>query len=191
MRIVALIAVLAVIFGAAYIMSRPNKEVPVIGETEPDTEITQHYENAQFGISFNYPDNYVLSEQDIGNQGERVHHALSLMKKSDTINIPLNGEGPTAITLDIYGNGIDKQGIEHWIRNTSASNFKLSANQVLSTSTVSGVMAYAYTWDGLYRGDSVVLSKGQNIYMFSVTYMDSAAPIRDDFAALLASIKFR
>ena len=190
-RIIALIAVLAVIGAAGYIMTRPGAEKPVIGEGEQVAPQTKQYDNSQYGIHFEYPEQYVITEKDIGNSAEREHHSITLIRAEDAANVPENGEGPTAITIEIFGNGIDKQSAEQWIKNTSASNHKLAVEQTLASTSVSGKPAYRYTWDGLYRGDSVVMQNGTYIYMFSVTYMDTSAPIRDDFSLLLGSVAVR
>lgn len=186
----ALIIVCAIIAGAVYIVSRPVSEKPSIGEDQHEVQL-KSYVNDKYGLQFSYPDSYVLTEQDIGNTSEHDHHAIAIVRAEDVSRVPQNGEGPTAITIDIYGNAIDKQTLEQWIRNSSASNFKLSPNHVLATSTVAGEPAYAYIWNGLYSGDTMVVSNKENILMVTVTYMDSAAVIRDDFSKLLQSVRFR
>ena len=190
-RWIAFIAVLAVIGAAIFIMIRPASEKPAIGENVVETPKLNQYVNTKYGIEFSYPDGYVLTEQDIGNTAERDHHAIAIMKTEDAAKAPESGEGPTAITIDIYGNATDKLTTEQFIKNTSASNFKISVDGKIATSTVAGQSAFRYTWDGLYRGDSTVVANKTEIYMFSVTYMDSAAVIRDDFAYILSTVKFR
>lgn len=190
-RLFALIAVLVVIGAAGYIMARPAAEKPVIGEGEEIVATNKQFSNSTYGLQFTYPEGYVLAEQDVGNSAQREHHVITLIRESDAAQIPEGGEGPTAITVDIFGNGLDKLGLEQWVMNTSASNYKLSTDQVLASTTVSGKPAVRYTWDGLYRGDSVVVQSSTLIYMFSVTYMDTAAPIRDDFSKLLGSVVLR
>jgi hypothetical protein len=172
-------------------MMKPGTDTAVIGENVPDGPTLSTYENATYGLRFSYPDTYVLSERDEPGSALRMHHSITLMDKTAAANIPQGGEGPTTITIDIFGNGIDKQSVDQWIKNTSKSNFKLSPDQTLSTTTIDSLSARSYTWDGLYRGESSVLSKGDNIYMFSVTYMDTLDRIRDDFAALLSTVKFQ
>ncbi len=192
LRVVAIIVVLAVIGAAAYIMARPVSEKPSIGEDQDPRERMMSYIGAsEYDVDFLYPDSYTLVEHDVGNQAERAHHTVSLVLNDDYARMGTDSEGPTAITIDIFGNAQDSRGLEQWIRNTSISNFKLSKDQVLSTSTVAGLDALSYTWDGLYSGDSTVVRSGSRIYMFSVTYMDTAAPIRDHYAKLVKSVRFR
>ncbi|MBP9757668.1 MAG: hypothetical protein KBD06_03655 [Candidatus Pacebacteria bacterium] len=187
----AFIAVLFVIAAAVFIMIRPASEKPTIGENIVETPKLNQFVNAKYGIEFSYPEGYVLTEHDVGNTAERDHHAIVIMRAEDATNLPEAGEGPTSITIDIYGNNIDKQTVERFIHNTSASNFKLSIDEKIATTTVAGEQALSYTWDGLYRGDSTVLAHKDNIFMFSVTYMDTAAIIRDDFAYMLSTVRFQ
>ncbi len=188
-RAIALIVVLAVIFGAVYLTARPES-TPAIGENEPDTPVQRLYDNATLGVRFSYPGYYVLSEREVGN-GERSHYSIVLIDKTAAANIPTAGEGPPAITIDIFGNGIDKLPLKKWITDTSASNYKLALVDDLATSTVAEESAYSYTWDGLYRGESIVLAHGSNIVMLSVTYIDPAEVIRKDFSELIGTVRLQ
>ena len=145
------------------------------------------YANSIYGISFSYPDTYALQEREVGN-GERYHYVITLIDKGALANIPQDGEGPPAISIDIYQNDIEKQKIEKWIRGNGFSNFKLSPDGAISTTTVAALEAYAYTWDGLYRGESVVFAHRENIIMVSVTYLSPDDAIRSDFSNILASL---
>lgn len=189
-RLVSLLVVIGVIIAAVYLMLKPGAD-STIGENVPDAlPQTQTYENAAYGIRFSYPNSYVISEREEGT-GERAHHVIVLMDKEDAANIPQNGEGPTTINIDIFGNGVDKLPVTQWINNTSSSNFKLSPDQVLASTTVAGTEGLSYIWDGLYRGESTVIAHKSDIIMFSVTYMDSTDAIRDDYRALLASVSLQ
>lgn len=188
LRPLAVVAVLVIIGAAVGIMLQPAAKKTSIGEHAEDAPVMQHYSNPSFGIAFSYGDSYVLSEHESGNQGEREHHTIVLMEKTDASDMPVNGEGPPTITIDIFGNGIDKLPAETWIQNTSASNFKLSPDGVLATTSAAGMNAYTYTWDGLYRGRSVVFAHGTNVFMLSVTSIDTSDRIREDFSTLLSSL---
>lgn len=188
LRPLAIIAVLAIIGAAVYVMMQPNTKKTSIEEHVQDGVELEHYSNTASGITFSYPVSYVLTEYERGNPAEREHHAIVLTRKADAANIPENGEGPPSITIDIFGNGIDNVSVDTWIRNTSASNFKLSPDTVLSTTTLAGQAALSYIWDGLYRGKSVVRAHDSHIFMLSVTSIDTSDPINDDFVALLSSV---
>jgi hypothetical protein len=191
LRVVSVIVVLAVIAAAAYIMARPGSEKPSIGEdSDPRARMMSYIGASEYDVDFLYPDSYTLIEHDVGNQAERPHHTITLVRNEDYARMGTDGEGPTAITIDIFGNAQDALGLERWIRNTSVSNFKLSRDQTLSTSTVAGLDALSYTWDGLYTGESTVVRIDSRIFMFSVTYMNTAAPIRDHYTKLLKGVRF-
>src|SRR3989338_6659746 len=149
--ILTILAIIALLVAGNYIYAKMNNKVAI-----PDTNVQSMlgmYDNATYGISFKYPENYVLSERNTGN-GERASHNITLMDKTDAANIPVGGEGPVAITVDIFQNNLDTQTVENWINNSSASNYKLSPDGALSPATVGGASALAYGWDGLYRGAS-------------------------------------
>ena len=145
------------------------------------------YANSVYGISFSYPAGCVLDEREAGN-GERSRYVITLISGEALANIPQDGEGPPAITIDIFQNNLDKQKVEEWIRGNSFSNFKLSPDDALASTTVAGRDAYAYTWDGLYRGESTVFAHKDNIIMASVTYLSPEDAIRPDFFQILASL---
>lgn len=186
----ALLAVIAIILFAVYLMMQPGVE-GTIGEDVPDEAPTvQIYDSAAYGLRFSYPESYVLTEHDAGS-GERTHHTIVLMDSTAAANLPIGGEGPPAISIDIFGNDIDALPVEAWIKNTSASNYKLSTDQTLTPATVGGSAGLSYTWDGLYRGESTVIAHGDNILMLSGTYMDSTDAIRTDFSELLRTVQLR
>jgi hypothetical protein len=71
------------------------------------------------------------------------------------------------------------------------SNFQLSPDGVLTETSLAGEEALAYGWDGLYRGNSIALSRGENVYVLSVTYLETSDQIRADFAGVAASFLIR
>lgn len=145
------------------------------------------YSSAEYGISFSYPSRYLLAEHDSLGSALRKHHAITLLRRED-LPLPENGEGPPAITIDIYQNNLDKQTTEQWIRNSSASNFKLGSG-LLTRTTVSGLPALSYNWSGLYEGTTVAVAEPNWIYAISGTYMDANSPIVRDFKALTESVR--
>ncbi len=143
------------------------------------------YENAEYGIAFEYPARYVLEEKEVGN-AQQSHFAIILTEAA--ISTTTASEGPTAITFDIYQNNIDNVSVQKWVTDNNTSNFNLALGPV-ATTTVVGKEALAYTWDGLYRGDSVVFAHNTNIVMSSVTYMTPEDQIRKDFSSVLQSLR--
>ena len=102
---------------------------------------------------------------------------------------PEGGEGPTTINLDIYQNNLDNLSIERWIKETSNSNYKLGDGKLTSTS-VDGLDALTYNWDGLYQGQTIVFAYKDNIYALSATHMTPNDQILKDFDLVYNTFDF-
>lgn len=192
-RFFAVIAVIAVIGGAAYVMMQPDSGTSMpIGENPGDIHEDENvaYENTVYGIGFSYPDNYVITERDMPGSAERGHHVITLMDRT-AANIPVGGEGPTTITVEVFQNNIDTQTPENWIKNTSVSNYKLSTDGIIKQGFIVGTPSLTYTWDGLYRGESTVIEHRDNVVVFSVTTMTATDQIRYDFDGVLSSVTLK
>ncbi|MDO8552636.1 MAG: hypothetical protein Q7S01_03870 [bacterium] len=176
-NLLILIVAVLIIAGSMYFFAR---ETPAPAPFEGEKSTTQ-YTNGQYGLSFEYPSTYVLQEKEVGN-GERMHYSIVLLDREWLANIPEGGEGPPAISVDIFQNDIEQMKVEDWIRGTNFSNFKLSPDGNLSTTTVAGREAYTYRWDGLYQAESYVFSHKDNIVMFSVTFNAPEDQIRSEFS---------
>lgn len=178
--ILGVVVVLCGVFviGAGYV-SAPS--VP------PQGGVSSSYSNAAYGISFSYPEGYVLTETDAAGSAQRAHHVITLMRSGD-LPPPEAGEGPPSITIDIYQNDRDALSAEAWIRNDSRSNFKLGDGRLAST-TISGIPALSYRWSGLYEGTTIALAQPRWIYALSVTYLEMGADIVQDFVAVRDSVR--
>lgn len=176
--ILAVILAIAAIVGARSWSSNPP--------TAPGVANERVYSSPDYPITFRYPDSYVLEERDNPGSAERLHHTITLARRDD-LPPPQGGEGPPSISIDFYQNNLDQLSTEAWIRNSNNSNFKLS-NQVLATTTLAGYIARAYTWDGLYRGDTVALAREDFVIAFSVTYLTLEDDIRRDFTEILRTV---
>jgi len=128
------------------------------------------YTNEKYGILFTYPKEYILAEAERGN-AERSHYSIVMTSPGDTI-APENGEGPTAITIDIYQNNLDKETLLGWLQGNGASNFKLGDGKYSAT-VVGGTEALQYRWSGLYEGETTAFLHKENVVAVSVTYLDS------------------
>lgn len=185
MRMLLVVLVLVLVGAGLYVVLR--QETPQPGEGPRADSL--RYESSQYGISFTYPSGYTLDERSVPGSGERLHHVITLTRTED-LPLPENGEGPPAITIDIYQNDLDKLSTEQWIRNTSASNFKLGDGTLAST-TISGWPALSYRWSGLYEGTTIVQARTAWVYAFSVTYLEMGADIIQDFVAIRDSVRIR
>jgi hypothetical protein len=143
-------------------------------DAAPDTTTLSHYSSDAYGISFSYPSDYVLTEQDIATAqaGTKTYHQITLINKKD-LRVPVNGEGPTAITIRF-----------------NAPDMKAPpSGRPSATTTVSGFPAVSSSWSGLYEGTTIVVTRPAMTYTFSVTYMDIGSQIIQDFVTLRGSVK--
>lgn len=180
MRLVWGILVLIIVLTGVYLWMVASTEAP-------QTLVMETFDNATYGISFKYPSTYALQEREVGD-GHRYHYMITLIDKEALANIPQNGEGPPAITVDIFQNNLDQLSIEEWIRGTNFSNFKLSPDGAISSTTVASAPSLSYTWDGLYRGRSIVFVHDNNIVMISVTLLTPQDQIVGDFDQIVSSV---
>ncbi len=157
------IFVLVVLVGLGLYLAGRQPDAP--GTSSP---LAAEYRNDAYGVSFSYPEGYVLQEGEHGS-AHRAHYAVTLIREEDSAPRE-NSEGPTAISVDIYQNNLDQQQLVSWLKGTNDSNFKLSDGTYAST-TVDGVEAVQYRWSGLYEGETTAFRHNGNIIAVSVTYI--------------------
>lgn len=171
--VIAIVGIaLAIVLYSVFISDRAapsSMEVEGMATTTPSVEEADDitYRNDTYGITFVYPEGYVMQQVDADN-AERRHTTIMLIREEDTM-VPESGEGPTAITLDFYRNSGNHMLLTDWL-NTEPSNYKLS-NGLLASTTVSGVEAVQYQWSGLYQGETTAFLHKDNIVAVSVTYL--------------------
>lgn len=186
-----LVAALALIVAALayWLWLLPRNPVPIGGEGSTTTT-PQYREHASraMGIAFRYPESYVIDERVAGTP-QRKRQSIVLIRSAD-LPLPANGEGPTAITIDAFQNDLDKYTALEWITGSSDSNYKLSTDGAISTSTLAGEEALSFRWSGLYEGRTAVVAGPGWIYAFSVTHLTPEDGIIGDFGRLLESIRF-
>ena len=179
------LVVIIVLSAGAYLFLSPEE---TFNSTDIPAKIMVAYTNVEHGISFTYPDTYILNEMEVEN-GERWHYNITLIDKEAATSVRENSEGPTSVTVDIFQNNLDNLTIAEWVNNSSYSNFKLMLKGVLTSLTIADREALAYTWEGLYRGDSIVFEHGEDIVMLSVTYLSPEDDIISDFVNIALSLE--
>ena len=157
-------------------------------QTVPTSQSQQTYSNEASGITFSYPLNYALSESDVGS-GKAQHHNVILVDKSATKSVK-DGEGPPAITLDIYLNSEDIE-LKDWLQRHPESNYATALSGTYATTTVSGAEAAAYSWDGLYQGLSVAVVHRASVLLFSATFITPEDATRKDLAGVISSLQLK
>jgi predicted Zn-dependent protease len=156
------------------------------GNNNTNPASAQTYSSDENGISFNYPSGYTLEERKQTFEGEGM--AVITIMESDFV-IPEMGEGPPSIAIIIVPN-TDNLSLEAWIKQKSISNYQLS-DEKLSSTTVAGKPAIAYTHSGLYETDAIAVEHEGKIYLMSAGWHDAASATRTDFQNLLKTVQFK
>lgn len=172
--------------GVYFLLPPRNAVAPEPVVTPQTTQTMKHYENATYGIAFDYPLGYVLDEGERGD-GHRGHYGIVLIREEDSAP-RINGEGPTAVSIDLYQNNLDNQTLLGWLTGSNASNFKLSGGTYAS-STVDGKEAVTYRWSGLYEGETTAFLHNGRIVAVSVTWLTPEDVNIATHKALLASLR--
>lgn len=139
------------------------------------------YASDAFGLSFAYPEGYILSEDASG---------VTLIREEDAVPVIAGGEGPTAITLVFHPEDPAFAMLSEWILGTHASNARLGSGGLVGTS-VDGRDALYYQWSGLYEGETVAFLHDSRIVLVSATYRAPSDPIREAFRVVLGTLRFR
>ncbi len=143
------------------------------------------YTSGRYGITFQYPSNYRLTQKEAGS-AEREHHVITLVDQA-VGTIPENSDGSPSITIDIFENDKDSLSSRDFITATSNSNYKLGGGSI-ATSTYGEVTGLEYAWSGLYEGRSLVIARPGYVFMFSGTRNSSGDPISSDFERILKTV---
>jgi hypothetical protein len=191
--IIAASVLALILIGAGVVYVFSDEEA---GNGTPTPNVTTEeldYSSAAYGLAFSYPAKYFVTEYDSGTP-QRSRHSIVLLEDTpftrDLVAGKVPGtEAPPGITVDIFDNALDRTALRAWVEGNANSNFKLSIDGKLASTSIHGKEALSYTWDGLYRGDSVVVAHKSNIIMFSVTYHSPDDEVRDDFENVLSSVE--
>lgn len=175
------------LFAAVSFLKQPSLQSGVNPpQSSASSTVVEHYDNAAYGIAFDYPTGYVLDAKERGD-GHRGHYGIVLIREEDSAP-RVDSEGPTAISIDLYQNDLDGQTLVGWLKGSSFSNFKLSDGTYAST-TVGGKEAVTYHWSGLYEGETTAFLHGKSVVAVSVTFITPEDVNIDTYKKLLASLK--
>lgn len=150
---------------------------------------TKNYFNAEYGITFDYPEGYMVSEQDLDGSAQRKRHVITLIREEDS-PAPTQGEGPPAITIQIQQNNLDKQTTRQWVESSTDSNFKQSPDQGTAEIKIGGMSGLVYRWDGLYAGETSAVATPKWVYAFSVTFQNEDDEIVSDYRTVINSVAY-
>jgi len=181
-------AIVFVIAAGAYMyLTRGPATEPSTNTATSTPAITDEvYTSTSGGFSFTYSSNYKVEARSDSYEGEPISVMTLIDEK---IVVPEQSDGPTAISIIVLPN-TKKLTLGEWVKTKSISNFNLSPDKKLSSTTVAGEPGVSYIHTGLYESDAVAVVHGDKIYLFSVGWADSTAAIRTDFQKLLLSVTF-
>ena len=180
--IIGIVAVILILVAAAFIF------LPKTGSNDAQTPM-KNYFNEEYGFTFDYPEGYLLSEQDLEGSAQRKRHVITLIREEDS-PAPKDGEGPPAITIMIVQNNLDKQTTRQWVEGSADSNFKQSPDQGTAEVKVGGISGLVYRWDGLYQGETSAVATPNWIYAFSVTFHNEDEDIVADYRKVINSVAY-
>lgn len=172
----ALVAVLLIWHGFFHHMDMPISAPELLQYSSED------------GVQFLYPSNYVLRSRTEGTP-ERQWDILVLMDKEDAAHIPENSEGSPVMIVSVFANP-EKESLEQWVRGDARSNYKLSRDGSIASTTIGGEPGVTYQFSGLYEFDAVAVEHGDKIFLFEVSWMQTTDQIRRDFGKLMSSVTF-
>lgn len=180
--LISIVLVLIILAGVAFFMrggtQGVNEQVPV-----------KSYFHEEFGITFDYPDGYTISEYDLEGSAARKRHLITLVRNED-LPAPEGGEGPPAISIMIVQNDLDRLTTRQWVEGSADSNFKLSPDQGTAEVNVGGLPGIVYRWDGLYQGETTAVATPKWVYAFSVTFLNEDDRIVADYRAIINSVAY-
>lgn len=181
--IVIIVTVILGLYFYVFTVSNDTQQNPII----------ETYANSEMGIEFAYPvgpQGYVLGESDTSDPRAGLVRAIVLTRSEDAERgLPVGGEGPATITMQIFRN-VDKQSPRTWAeRNIQYSNLNLKTGSITEV-VVGGAPGIRYMADGLYASDNVVVANGDYIYLMSGMFIDAESQLRKDFSPFVESVRF-
>lgn len=194
LKIGIIVLAFLIVLGGIYYFTTRSVNAP-LGETPGgpqggSEQVGMETYKTTSGLSFTYPDTYVAITPEMLELS--AFETVTLFDKDDYEELKNSTEpreGPTSINLQIFNNP-EGQSAGTWVlENSSQANYSESMGRLQPRSVV-GRDAVAYRFTGLYEGDATVFTAGGKMYLFTVTWLGTNDPIRDDFEKILSSIRF-
>lgn len=182
--IIGLVVVVLIGAGAYFALNKGG----VIGK--------ETYSNKELGFSFAYrggASGYELKEAKATDEMENGFKTnIVMMLKTDAEELRKSQaarEGPPTLGVMVFKNVSNFTGSEWAEHNPSYSNYGAQSSNIRDFE-LDGAKATRYLVDGLYHIDTVVVTKGQFVYVFTGAYQEDTSRIKSDFDPLLSSVKF-
>ncbi len=184
-----IIVALALVIGGGLLWAHSQHQH---GDNAVITEEGNHlvsYSSSHEGLAFEYPDTATTTFHHEGPEGADWH-VLSVIDKALLAASTTMSEAPPAIIILGAFDQPAGMPLADWIKTSPHANFNLSSDKVLSSTTIDGEPALAYTYDGLYMTDAVAVAHEGGIYLFTAQWASAEDPIRAQFKSLLQTVQF-
>jgi hypothetical protein len=196
-------AVVVIALVVIFLQSRPATDnPPSIAETQnvavehSPTLNEEEFSDPSIGLSFNYPagpNGLSLTEQPGDGTEPALLKTLTLLRSEDALrmetNPPIGGEGPAAISVAIFKNEQREFPLAAAQRFTTYSNYNLKTSDEREV-VVGGANAIAYTTDGLFPAETIVVAHDSYIYIFTGQFETPDSSLKQLFADLVESVTF-
>jgi hypothetical protein len=160
---------------------------------KPTPQSQNVYSNAKFGFWFGYPNGYVVDNSNENSQpkpGETLQGTIEIWESAIYQAIQAGKyeggtEYPPNINISVHSNP-DRLPLSQW-----QDKISIGTTNVRPT-TVAGQDAIAYSADGLYASDNVLLSSpdGQSVIHLNRQYHNVSDPSRQAFQQIVSSLRF-
>jgi hypothetical protein len=181
-NLVISLVVLVALGAAAYFFYSPSPA----GTPAPSDSAAKEYVGPA-DISFSYPNNYTLTQRQDSYEGNPIQ-VITLVDSG--VTVPDMSDGPPAISIIEVPNPANLP-LGEWVTEKSISNFHLSPDQTLASTSVAGEAAVAYRHSGLYESQAFAVAHAGKIFILSVGSIDPSEAIHRDFENLLSTVQFK
>lgn len=179
-KLISIGIAILIVLGIVYVFWHNRVEAPV-----SQTTALKQYISREYGVSFEYPGGYNVEEKNIKQAGTRFYYQVIL---TDGVMGDKPMDGPANISMEIFGNTLEKQSAEKFVLNSDYSNFNLS-NKKLETKTYGTMGGVQYTHDGLYATSAFVTATDKYIFKFSVSIDDKK--MVSDYENILKTVRIQ
>lgn len=166
---------------------------PNSGGRKQNPQSQNVYRSSKFGFQFQSPNGYTVDNSNENRQpkpDETWQGTIEIWKNADYQAIQAKKfeggtEFPPNISITVHSNP-DRLPLSHWKGSLSVGSSDARAINV------AGQNAIAYTADGLYASDNVLLLSpdGQRVIHLSRDYIDPSDPSREAFQQIVSNFMF-
>lgn len=165
--------------------------------TETEQTSWKKFESEKYGFDFRYPDGYLVTGEEELNPSENAGalFSYSLIQDNARNRRFLDGgmndaETPASISVIVYPKDAARTDLSKWVPSIITSEEK-EVSGIYERTTVFDQEALIYTSSTMYEYDSVITSKGNYVYNFSVGFITPDDDIRKNFYKLLSTVTFK